>query len=190
MSRVGKQPVKVPSGVKVEVAGRKVKLAGPVGTQVLELVPEVAVTYDDAAKEIRVTRQGDERFARAMHGTTRAHLANMIEGVTKGFSKGLAIYGTGYSVEQKGPNLVLKVGFGHPVTVPVPADVKINITAPAARGNDTPAALTISGPSRWSVGQFAASLRAIRPPEPYLGKGIRYQNEQIKRKVGKAFGSA
>jgi large subunit ribosomal protein L6 len=182
--------VKVPSGVKVVVAGRKVKITGPVGTQELEVIPQVAVTYDDDAREIKVTRRGEERFARAMHGTTRAHLANMVEGVNKGFAKSLAIFGTGYSVEQKGANLVLKVGFGHPVTVPVPADLKVEITAPAARGNDTPATLTVRGPSRWSVGQFTASLRAIRPPEPYLGKGIRYQGEQIKRKVGKAFGSA
>jgi len=190
MSRVGKQPVKVPAGVKVELSGRTLKLSGSVGALTLEAVPQVELEYDEAAKEIRVARRNNERFARAMHGTTRAHIANMVEGVSKGFARGLSIFGTGYSVEQKGKDLVLKVGFGHPVAVPIPDGVEIEIKAPAARGNDTPAALIVRGPSKWAVGQFAAYIRGIRPPEPYLGKGIRYTGEQIKRKVGKAFGSA
>jgi large subunit ribosomal protein L6 len=189
MSRIGKKPVKVPAGVKVELKGNQVSISGSNATLTLDIRPEVQVNYDEAAKEITVTRTGDQRLERALHGTTRALLQNMIEGVTKGYSKRLNIFGTGYGVEQKGQDLLISVGFAKPASLPIPAGVTVEIKTPNTRGNDVPADFTVTGADKWAVGQFAASIRQVRPPEPYLGKGIRYADEVIKRKVGKAFAS-
>jgi large subunit ribosomal protein L6 len=189
MSRIGKKPVKVPAGVKVELKGNQLSIRGSADTLTLAIHPEVQVSYDEKAGVITATRSGDLRLQRALHGTTRALIQNMIEGVTKGFARRLNIYGTGYGVEQKGQDLVVSVGFAKPATLPIPAGVKVEIKAPNTRGNDIPADFTIKGADKWAVGQFAASVRQIRPPEPYLGKGIRYADEVIKRKVGKAFAS-
>ena len=189
MSRIGKKPVKVPSGVKVELQGKRISISGSCDTLTLDIHPEIQVKYDAEAGEILVTRNGDQRLRRALHGTTRALIQNMIEGVTKGFEKKLRIYGTGYGVEQKGENLVVQVGFARPASLPIPAGVIVEIKTPNTRGNDVPAEFAIKSADKWSVGQFAASIRQIRPPEPYLGKGIRYVDEVIKRKVGKAFAS-
>jgi len=189
MSRIGTKPVEVPSGVKVELKGNQLSISGAADTLTIEIRPEIQVKYNPDASEIVVTRQNDQRFQRALHGTTRALIQNMIEGVTKGFEKKLRIFGTGYGVEQKGQNVVVQVGFAKPASLPIPAGVKLEIKTPNTRGNDIPAEFTVKGADKWAVGQFAASIRQIRPPEPYLGKGIRYADEVIKRKVGKAFAS-
>jgi len=189
MSRIGQKPVKVPAGVKVELSGAQLKLTGGQDSLMLRLHPRVEVEYDGKAGEIQVRRRGEERLDRALHGTTRALIANMVQGVTQGYQKSISIYGTGYSVEVKGQQLVLKVGYGHPVYLEVPGGVKVDVKTAGARGNDVPAEFTVRGADKWAVGQFAAAIRAVRPPEPYLGKGIRYTGERVRRKVGKAFGS-
>jgi large subunit ribosomal protein L6 len=189
MSRIGNKPVKVPSGVKVELKGNQLSISGAAESLTLKIRPEIQVKFDADAGEIVVTRQGDQRLQRSLHGTTRALIQNMIEGVTKGFEKKLRIFGTGYGVEQKGQNVAVQVGFARPAILPIPAGVKVEIKTPNTRGNDIPAEFTVKGADKWAVGQFAASIRQIRPPEPYLGKGIRYADEVVKRKVGKAFAS-
>ena len=151
--------------------------------------PEIEVEFDSQAGEIRVARQSDVRFHRALHGTTRAIIANMIKGVTKGFQKKIEIYGTGDGVKVQGKELQLSVGFARPLGLPIPDGVTVEIITPNARGNETPAVFAISGADKHTVGQFAADIRRSRPPEPYLGKGIRFADEVIRRKVGKAFAS-
>ena len=190
MSRIGKLPVKIPGGVKVECSGGKVTVSGPLGTLSMAVRPEVTCSYDPDAAELCVTRENDERLARALHGTTRALIANMVNGVTEGYAKSLKIFGTGYNVKQQGTELLLQVGYANTVAVAIPDGITVEIKTPAARGNDSPAELTVKGPDKCVVGQLAATIRSVRKPEPYLGKGIRYADEQIKRKVGKAFGSA
>ena len=190
MSRIGKQPVKIPAGVKVEKCDRIVKISGPIGALTLDVHPDITAQYDSGANEISVTRPRDERQLRALHGTTRALIANMVDGVTKGFEKSLQIFGAGYNVKAQGKELVLQVGYANAVSVAIPEGVTVEIKTPAARGNDTPAELTVRGPDKAVVGQLAANIRHVRKPEPYLGKGIRYSDEQVKRKVGKAFASS
>jgi large subunit ribosomal protein L6 len=189
MSRIGKQPVKIPAGVKVEINQQQVKLTGPVGSLVFSAHSAIKVVFDNTAAEIKVSRSSDDRYCRALHGTTRALIANMVHGVTKGYQKDMAIYGTGYTVKVQGTELVLQVGFAAPANLSIPKGVTIDIKAPNARGNDVPAQFSIRGPDKGAVGQFAADVRNVRPPEPYRGKGVRYANEVIKRKVGKAFAS-
>ncbi len=189
MSRIGKKAVAIPSGVKVELSGQTLKISSGSETLVHTINPIVKVEYDSSDQEIRVTRDSDERFVRAMHGTTRALIANMIHGVTKGYEKGLLIFGTGYGVKQEGAALLLSVGMAQPAQVPVPSGVTVEIKTPNARGNEVPAAMTVRGADKQTVGQFAAVIRRVRPPEPYNGKGVRYADEVVKRKVGKAFAS-
>lgn len=189
MSRIGKKEIKTPSGVKVEIAGGMVKVSGSKETLSMPIHPRVEVAWDESAREIRVNRKGDERLDRAMHGTTRSLIANMIQGVTQGYSRGLQVFGSGYGVKQEGQNLVLTVGTAKPFNVTIPGGITVEIKTPNARGNDVPAEFTVKGADKHMVGQFAAELRRLRPPEPYNGKGIRYSDEQIKKKVGKAFAS-
>jgi large subunit ribosomal protein L6 len=189
MSRIGKKVIKVPSGVKVELADRQLKISGASGNLKLAIRSEITVQYDKEKSEIAVTRQGDGHLERALHGTTRALIANMVQGVVKGYEKQLRIFGTGYNVKAQGKDLVLSLGFAKPVVMPIPDGVAVDIKTPTTRGNEVPAEFSVKGADKWSVGQFAAELRQLRPPEPYKGKGIRYVNEVIKRKVGKAFGS-
>ncbi len=189
MSRIGKKPVKVPSGVTVEVKGQLVKVIGSKATLSWEAHPDIGVEYDASAGEIKCSRSINDRTRRALHGTTRALIANMIEGVTKGYSIGLEVYGTGYGVKHEGKVLILTVGTAQPYKVAVPDGVTIDIKTGNARGNDTPAIFIITGPDKQILGQLGANIRRVRPPEPYLGKGIRYAGEQIKRKAGKAFAS-
>ena len=189
MSRIGKKPVKIPSGVKVELKGQSVKISGPNGNLSLDVNPEIKAEYDSGASEICVTRPSDSRQHRALHGTMRALIANMVEGVTKGFVKSIEIYGTGYGIKIQGKDMLLNVGFAAPAKVKVPDEVKVDITTPNTRGNDVPAAFSVSSPNKAVLGQFASEIRRVRPPEPYLGKGIRYKNEVIRRKAGKAFAS-
>lgn len=189
MSRIGKKPIPVPGDVKVDLQTDSVQIAKGAESLTLALHPSVEVKFDAAAKQLVVTRKGDERIDKAMHGTTRAHLANMIQGVTQGFAKNMAIYGTGYNVKQEGANLVLAVGFAKPAARSIPKGIKVEIKVPATRGNEVPALFTIRGADKGIVGQFAAEVRNIRPPEPYKGKGVRYAAEVIKKKAGKAFTS-
>ena len=188
MSRVGQQPVTIPKGVKVEQSGRSLKVTGAQGTLDMEVNPMVKVEMDDSGEQLNVINEKPNvRRNKQMHGTMRALIANMVHGVSKGFQKKMEIYGTGYSVKEQGGSLVLQVGFCHPVTMKIPEGVKASIDTPATRGNEVPARFTLTGPDKHVLGQFAANIRQVKPPEPYKGKGIRYADEQIRRKVGKAF---
>jgi large subunit ribosomal protein L6 len=188
MSRIGNKPVAIPKGVKIERQDQTVKVSGPRGTLELSCDPCLTVKIDGGTVEIVNPEPGNRR-SRELHGTTRALIANMVAGVTTGFQKKMEIYGTGYGVKQQGPNLVLQVGFAHAVEMPIPAGVKVDIGVPATRGNEVPAKFTVSGPDKCIVAQFAAEIRQVKPPEPYKGKGIRYADEHLRRKVGKAFAS-
>ena len=176
MSRIGNKPIAVPSGVTVAVDGSTVKVKGPKGELIQEIRPEIKVRVDNGT--VVVERPTDSKQHKALHGLTRALIANMVQGVTGGYKKTLEIIGVGYKAEKKGKNLVLNVGYSHPVEYPEPAG--ISLTAP------TPTTVVIEGTDKQKVGQVAAELRDVRPPEPYKGKGIRYQGEQVRRKAGKA----
>ncbi len=190
MSRIGRKPVAIPSGVKVELKDQNIKITGPVGSMELSCHPLIKLKVDSAAGIILVENERPENTEyKQLHGTMRSLIANMIIGVTKGFEKKLEIYGTGFNIKEQGGKLALQIGFGHPVQLPIPKGVKVNIEVPATRGDDVPAKFAISGPDKCVIGQFAAVIRKVRPPEPYKGKGIRYADEHVKRKVGKAFAS-
>jgi large subunit ribosomal protein L6 len=185
MSRIGKKPIDVPAGVKVEVAGRIVKVSGPKGTLQMEYRPEVNVKLD-GQKIVVENLSSESRTAKALHGTTRALINNMIIGVTKGYEKKMEIYGTGYNVKEQSGKLILQVGYSHPVEKTIPKSIKIRIDVPATKGNETPAKFTLISSDKQELGEFAAEVRKVRPPEPYQGKGIRYADEYVRRKVGKA----
>jgi large subunit ribosomal protein L6 len=190
MSRIGNKPIEIPSGVKVEQKGQHLKVTGPLGTLEMDCHPEIQIKIDDPGSAIIVQNEKpDLRKAKQLHGTMRALLANMVTGVSKGFERKMEIYGTGYNVKEQGGKLVFQIGFCHTVERPIPKGIKVNIETPATRGNDVPARFTISGSDKCVLGQFAADVRKIRPPEPHKGKGIRYADEHVRRKVGKAFAS-
>lgn len=190
MSRIGKKPIAIPQGVKVDLTGQTVKVSGPLGTLEMDCHPSVKVTVDDSEKKIDVVNpRPDERKHKELHGTMRALIANMVTGVSQGFERKMQIFGTGYSVKEQGGKLVLQIGFCHPVELAIPNDVKVTIDVAATRGNDIPARFTLSGADKCCLGEFAANIRGVRPPEPYKGKGIRYADEHVQRKVGKAFAS-
>ncbi|MHC4236737.1 MAG: 50S ribosomal protein L6 [Planctomycetota bacterium] len=188
MSRIGKKAIAVPSGVKVEQKDRHFKITGPKGTLELDANPEIDVTVEDNKIVVSNSDEQDRR-KRALHGTARALLNNMVTGVSKGFEKPMQIFGTGYNIKEQGGKVVLNVGYCHPVELKVPKSVTVDIKTPATRGNDVPALFTLSGPDKQELGQFAAEVRKVRPPEPYQGKGIRYADEHVIRKVGKALGA-
>ena len=191
MSRIGKKPIIIPQGVKVEQNGLCIKVSGPLGSLQLNCHPRIKVKIDSSAGKISVENEHPQiRQNRQLHGTMRALIANMITGVSRGFEKKIEIYGTGYSVKEQGEKLILQVGFSHPVEKPVPKGIKVNVETGATRGNEVPASFTLSGIDKRLLGQFAADVRKIKPPEPYKGKGIRYADEYVRRKVGKAFTSA
>ncbi|MFH1920859.1 MAG: 50S ribosomal protein L6 [Planctomycetota bacterium] len=177
MSRIGKKPVPVPDGVKVCVADRTITVEGPLGKLDWQFRPEVTVTCDEKAGEIRVDRQGDQRQSRALHGLTRALIQNMVTGVTNGYEKRLEIHGVGYLAAINGDTLELRVGFANEIHKKIPAD--LTVTCPDQQH------VRIQGIDKQKVGEFAAEVRAIRKPEPYKGKGIRYDGEVIRRKQGK-----
>jgi large subunit ribosomal protein L6 len=181
MSRIGKQPVNYPAGVKVQVVDGKVRVEGPKGKLELDYNRNMAIQHDEAAKVIRVTRPDDERLNRALHGLTRSLIANMVEGVTKGYEKRLKIEGIGYQARMDKKAVVLTVGYANAVEKTPPEGVTVKL--------DDPTTIVISGPDKQKVGQFAAEVRHVRPPEPYKGKGIRYEKEQVRRKEGKSFAS-
>ena len=178
MSRIGKKPVPV-GKAKVAIAGQKINVEGPKGKLALDVHPLIKVKQADG--NLVVERPDDEKQSKALHGLTRALLANMIEGVTNGYRKGLEIQGVGYKAEQRGKNLVLSVGYANPVTIPIPGNVAVKVEQNK---------IEVTGVDKQAVGEFAARVRKIRKPEPYKGKGIRYEGEQIKIKAGKAFAGA
>ncbi|HON91454.1 MAG: 50S ribosomal protein L6 [Phycisphaerae bacterium] len=189
MSRIGNKPVDVPKGVKVEHANGIVKVTGPLGTMQLAYDPCLTVKVEDGKSVIVTNPQPEVRRNKELHGTTRALIANMMVGVTTGYQKKMEIYGTGYSVKEQGGKLVLTVGFAHVVELPIPKGVKVTIEVAATRGNEVPAKFSLSGIDKCLVAQFASDIRKVKPPEPYKGKGIRYADEHLRRKVGKAFAS-
>jgi len=190
MSRIGKKPVDIPKGVKVEQKGRCIKVSGPLGELQMDCHPRIKVKIDDTEGKILVeNKRPQDRQNRQLHGTMRALIANMVIGVGKGFEKKMEIYGTGYNLKEQGGKLVFQVGFCHPVELVIPKGIKVHIDVGATRGNEVPARFTLSGIDKCLLGQFAADIRKIRPPEPYKGKGIRYADEHVRRKAGKAFAS-
>ena len=180
MSRIGKSPIPIPSGVEVKHADGQIRVKGPKGSLAAPVPPVIAVEIEK--DQVRFVRPDDRRDSRALHGLARALTANMVTGVTEGFSKSLEIQGVGYRAELQGDKLNLSLGFSHPVVVDVPKGLKIVMD-----GNTK---FSIEGIDKQLVGQFAADVRAIRPPEPYKGKGVRYFGEHVRRKVGKAGASA
>jgi large subunit ribosomal protein L6 len=177
MSRIGRRPIEIPSGVEVDVAeGNLVTVTGPRGVLSRALHPDMRIVREEGA--VRVERPTEEALHRSLHGLTRTLVANMVEGVTSGFEKRLAIVGVGYRAAMKGSDLEVAVGYSHPVVVPKPDGVEFEVPSPTqivVRGND-----------KQLVGEVAANIRKIRKPEPYKGKGIRYENEHVRKKAGKA----
>ena len=184
MSRIGKQPVKIPNDVKVVITGKTVNIEGPKGKLCMDFHSGVNVDYNVNEKQIMVKNDSDKKLQKALHGLTRALISNMVVGVTNGFSKNLEIVGLGYNAKVQGKDLLLSLGYTHPVDLQIPVGIKISITNPT-----NPVKMTISGPDKQVVGQFSAVIRSKKPPEPYKGMGIKYENEVIRRKAGKAFTS-
>lgn len=182
MSRVGRVPVTIPSGVTVTSKDRLVTIKGPKGELKYKHRPEVDVKIDSGRITVANTRPKYEKAARAYHGMTRALLQNMVDGVSKGYERKLELNGVGYTVKLEGKSLVLTLGYALPVKVPVPPTVQVEVPNPTN--------LVVRGADQQQVGLFAAQVRKLKPPEPYKGKGFKYENEVIRRKAGKAFGSA
>ena len=178
MSRIGKLPITVPSGVTVTQDGNSITVKGPKGELSRALPADITVTNDNGT--ITVTRPSDEPNHRALHGLTRALVNNMVEGVTKGFQKTLEIVGVGYKAEMRPYGLQLALGFSHPVEYKAPPGIKLTATNPTT--------IVVDGADKQVVGQVAAEIRSFRKPEPYKGKGVKYQGEQVRRKAGKAGG--
>ena len=176
MSRIGRLPVSIPSGVQVAVDGREVTVQGPRGTLKHTVAEPIDVVREDGV--IRVTRPNDEGPVRALHGLSRTLIANMVTGVTDGYRKTLEIVGVGYRVQAKGKDLEFALGFSHPVPVAAPTGITFRV--------ETPTRFVVEGIDKQMVGEVAAQIRKLRKPDPYKGKGVRYQGEQIRRKVGKA----
>lgn len=180
MSRIGRQPVTIPSNVKVEVQGQKVKIEGPKKPELaLDVHPNIKVEHDSDQNALVVSRPNDERENRALHGLIRSLLNNMVIGVTKGYEKSLKIEGLGYQARLEGSTIHLNVGYANTISLTAPEGVTVTLKDPTS--------ITVSGTDKQKVGQFAAEIRAARPPEPYKGKGIRYTDEVVRRKEGKSF---
>jgi large subunit ribosomal protein L6 len=177
MSRIGKLPVPVPSGVDVQIDGQQVTIKGPKGT-LSHLVAEPITVGRDDDGTITVLRPDDERISKSLHGLSRTLIANMVTGVTTGYTKTLEIVGTGYRVTAKGSDLEFALGFSHPVFVPAPEGISFRVEAPTR--------FAVEGIDKQQVGEVAATIRKLRKPDPYKGKGVRYQGEVIRRKAGKA----
>jgi large subunit ribosomal protein L6 len=176
MSRVGRKPIPLPGGVSVDIEGSQIRVKGPKGELARTIRPEIDVRLDDGT--LLVERPSDAKEHRAFHGLTRALIANMVQGVTEGFRRVLEIVGVGYRAEKQGNKLVLSVGYSHRVEYVEPEGITISTPSPTV--------VVVEGMDKQKVGQVAAEIRAVRPPEPYKGKGIRYQGEQVRRKAGKA----
>jgi large subunit ribosomal protein L6 len=176
MSRIGRMPVVVPDGVDVTIKGREVTVRGPKGSLSLEVAEPIEVSQSDGA--VRVTRPSDEGEIRALHGLSRSLIANMVTGVTEGYRKTLEIVGVGYRVQAKGQALEFSLGFSHSLPVAPPEGISFRV--------ETPTRFVVEGIDKQQVGEVAANIRKLRKPDPYKGKGVRYQGEQVRRKVGKA----
>ena len=176
MSRIGRKPITIPAGVEVKVDGNVVTVKGPKGTLTNSFNADMAIAVE--GNEVVVTRPSDNKEHRSLHGLTRTLIANMVQGVTEGFKKELQVNGVGYRVQKQGTNLVMNLGFSHQVIMPEIDGITIEVPGPNS--------IIISGPDKQKVGQFAAEVREKRPPEPYKGKGIKYIDEHIRRKEGKA----
>ena len=176
MSRIGKQPVLVPSGVDVTIDGQNVSVKGPKGTLALEVAEPISVSRNDDGA-IVVARPDDERRSRSLHGLSRTLVANLITGVTEGYTTKMEIFGVGYRVALKGDTLEFALGYSHPVVITAPEGITFAV--------ETPTKFSITGIDKQQVGQISANIRRLRRPDPYKGKGVRYQGEQIRRKVGK-----
>jgi len=176
MSRIGRLPIPVPSGVKADIAGSQITITGPKGSLSMAVAEPIVVSQVDDT--LVVTRPDDERASRALHGLTRTLVANMVTGVTAGFEKTLEIVGTGYRVAAKGSDLEFQLGFSHPVLIEAPEGITFAV--------ETPTKFSVSGIDKQQVGEVAAKLRKLRKPDPYKGKGVRYAGEVIRRKAGKA----
>ena len=190
MSRIGNLPVPVPASVTVEVADGHVRVSGPLGKLDQKVDPRLTVAVDDA--QVRVERGDDERETKALHGLTRNLIQNMVVGVTEGYQKSLQVVGVGYSANLQGRTLVLQIGYSHPVKVDVPESLTVPEPETGSMlivgvGAVPCITIRIRGIDKQQVGEFAASLRRLKPPEPYKAKGIRYEGEEIRRKAGKAF---
>jgi large subunit ribosomal protein L6 len=183
MSRLGKKPVPV-GAAKVSIAGDKINVEGPKGKLSFGILPNIKVKIDADKKEVVVERANDEKQSKAWHGLTRAYVANMITGVTTGYKKTMEMRGVGYKAEMKGKTLVLSVGFANQIVVNIPADLTVKVEP--GQG-DVTNKITVEGSDKQRVGDFAANVRKVRKPEPYKGKGIRYEGEVVKIKPGKAF---
>ena len=179
MSRIGKMPVAIPKGVEVKKDGNVLKVKGPKGELANSIPPGLTVAVEGG--EVRIARSSDEPRDRAFHGLLRSLVANSVTGVTKGFSKDLEIVGVGYKAEVKGKTIVFSIGYSHPINFPIPEGIAVALDAKAGK-------LSVSGADRQQVGQTAAEIRKLRIPDPYKAKGIKYANEFIRRKVGKAGG--
>ena len=179
MSRIGKQPIEIPQGAEVTLNGQAVHVKGPKGELSFDAHPDMSVTMDDGV--VTVTRPSDEPQHRALHGLTRMLVANMVEGVVTGFSKTLEIQGVGYRAMKKGSGIELHLGFSHVIEYPAPDGVSLDLPDQTT--------IVVTGVDKQKVGQAAAEIRALRPPEPYKGKGIRYQGEHVRRKAGKTAGA-
>ena len=180
MSRIGKQPVEVPSGVKVALQDHSVRIEGPKGKLDLSLDPTISVKQEGST--VVLERPNDDRKSKALHGLYRSLIQNMVLGVTTGYTKTLEIQGVGYKAEMKGKQIVLSVGYANQIPVSIPDGVDVKLEGPTK--------VVVSGVDKQKVGQFAANVRNVRKPEPYKGKGIRYEGEQVKIKAGKAFAGA
>jgi large subunit ribosomal protein L6 len=176
MSRIGRLPISIPAGVDITIAGSDVTVKGPKGELALTVASPIEVKIEDG--QLLVTRPDDERASRSLHGLTRTLIANQIIGVTDGYTKGLEVVGTGYRVAADGANVTFALGFSHPITVAPPAGISFTVV-----GNNK---LTVSGIDKQAVGEVAANIRKLRKPEPYKGKGVRYEGEVVRRKAGKS----
>ena len=176
MSRIGRLPVAIPSGVEINVEGQTVKVKGPKGELAHTVAQPITVEKNDG--EVQVSRPNDERESRSLHGLTRSLINNMVVGVTDGYEKKLEIHGTGYRVANQGGNLVFSLGYSHQITVEAPQGIAFAV--------ENPTRFSVQGIDKQQVGEVAANIRKLRKPEPYKGKGVRYAGEQIRRKVGKA----
>ena len=176
MSRIGRQPIVIPSAVKVKIEGDRVTVSGPKGELSRQFHRDIDIRLDDG--QLLVSRPSDRPEHRSLHGLTRSLLANMVTGVTEGFSKMLELHGVGYRVQLQGQKLVLQVGYSQPVEITPPPEISVTVVGTSR--------VMVEGISRELVGQVAADIRAVRPPDPYKGKGVRYQGERVRHKAGKA----
>jgi large subunit ribosomal protein L6 len=179
VSRIGRLPVEIPGGVQVELNGSNVRVKGPKGELQRVFSPMIGIKMDAERNQLVITRNSENPAERALHGTTRAVLANMVHGVSKGFDVVLEVEGVGYRAEMEGKNLALYVGYSHPVKMEPPAGIEFAVEQKTRQ-------IKVSGFDKEMVGQVAANIREVRPPEPYHGKGLRYKGERVRRKAGKA----